>query len=431
MKDIRAVPTAVVAGACVAQLIDNITYTISFACLPHLFEDMKLASESKIGLVAAMFGVGGVLTSSLSGFISDRLKSRKLPLVVGSVGYAVCGCVLFFSHKLWHLMLYRLLNGMASGLVYPISTAAVGDVYPHKLLGLQMAMLNMFNNAGYMIGPIVGGVVYDHAGVRGVSTVIMVIGSLLSLILGFGIKEPLLIHDNLMEQAEVASELSSEKEKTITEEIEIVESKDIPLWKLVLKWRVLLASIITLSLGTLNSSLDNMLGIHVKDTFKVTSSKAGLLYVLNGGVSILLSMPTGSAVDWIIGRHGEIARGYIQIIGLLLTSGAVFTIGMSDSFATILGVEAWLAASNLLVNIPVMSSFGDFVNSLRLNSMAQCYGIFNSFWSLSSTFAPPIATWLYTRIGFRSTVCGLLSGLCILCACLILGETIWQIRKRI
>ncbi|KAJ1839989.1 hypothetical protein LPJ70_004841, partial [Coemansia sp. RSA 2708] len=229
MKDIRAVPTAVVAGACVAQLIDNITYTISFACLPHLFEDMKLASESKIGLVAAMFGVGGVLTSSLSGFISDRLKSRKLPLVVGSVGYAVCGCVLSFSHKLWHLMLYRLLNGMASGLVYPISTAAVGDVYPHKLLGLQMAMLNMFNNAGYMIGPIVGGVVYDHAGVRGVSTVIMVIGSLLSLILGFGIKEPLLIHDNLMEQVEVASELSSEKEKTITEEIEIVESKDIPL----------------------------------------------------------------------------------------------------------------------------------------------------------------------------------------------------------
>ncbi|KAJ2194538.1 hypothetical protein EV180_004112 [Coemansia sp. RSA 518] len=172
MTDIRASPTAVVVGSCIAQLIDNITYTISFACLPHLFEDMKLASESQIGLVAAMFGIGGFLTSSLSGFVSDRLQSRKLPLVVGSIGYAICGCVLFFSHKLWHLLLYRLLNGMASGLVYPISTAAVGDVYPHKLLGLQMALLNVFNNAGYMIGPILGGAIYDHAGVRGVSTVV-------------------------------------------------------------------------------------------------------------------------------------------------------------------------------------------------------------------------------------------------------------------
>ncbi|KAJ2728510.1 hypothetical protein H4S00_000939 [Coemansia sp. D1744] len=404
MTDIRASPTAVVVGSCITQLIDNITYTISFACLPHLFEDMKLASESQIGLVAAMFGIGGFLTSSLSGFVSDRLQSRKLPLVVGSIGYAICGCVLFFSHKLWHLLLYRLLNGMASGLVYPISTAAVGDVYPHKLLGLQMALLNVFNNAGYMIGPILGGAIYDHAGVRGVSTVVKDSAS------------------------EMSSKIAGSIDKTIIEEIEAIDMgpKDIPLWRLVIKWRVLLASIITLALGTLNSSLDNLLGIYVKDRFKVSSSKAGLLYVLNGGVSIILSMPTGSAVDRIIGRYGEIARGYIQIAGLLLSSGAVFTIGMSKSFGTIVGLEAWLATTNLLINIPVMSSFGDFVNSLRLNSMAQCYGIFNSFWSISSAFAPPIATWLYTQIGFKSTVSWLLSGMCVLCAGLIFAETLWR-----
>ncbi|KAJ2292462.1 hypothetical protein IW141_001911 [Coemansia sp. RSA 355] len=298
MTDIRASPTAVVVGSCIAQLIDNITYTISFACLPHLFEDMKLASESQIGLVAAMFGIGGFLTSSLSGFVSDRLQSRKLPLVVGSIGYAICGCVLFFSHKLWHLLLYRLLNGMASGLVYPISTAAVGDVYPHKLLGLQMALLNVFNNAGYMIGPILGGAIYDHAGVRGVSTVVMVIGSVLSLLLAFGIKEPLLIRAELVDQpledsaSEMSSKIAGSIDKTIIEEIEAIDMgpKDIPLWRLVIKWRVLLASIITLALGTLNSSLDNLLGIYVKDRFKVSSSKAGLLYVLNGGVSIILGM---------------------------------------------------------------------------------------------------------------------------------------------
>ncbi|KAI9468178.1 major facilitator superfamily domain-containing protein [Coemansia mojavensis] len=427
--NIRSLPITIVVGSCIAQLIDNITYTISFACLPHLFEDLQLASESQIGLVAAMFGIGGVLTSSLSGFVSDRLQSRKLPLVLGSIGYAICGCILFFSHKLWHLLLYRLLNGMASGLVYPISTAAVGDVYPHKLLGVQMALLNMFNNAGYMIGPIIGGALYDRAGVQGVSTVIITIGSALSLFMALGIKEPLLIHTRLLEQRGIESISDTESEnKTIAEEIDSIDlyPKDMPLWRLVLKWQVMLASIITLSLGTFNSSLDNLLGMHVKDRFHISSSKAGLLYVINGGVSILLSIPTGTAVDRIIGRYGEDARGYIQVFGLLLACGSAFAIGMSKSFGMVAGLEAWIATAVLLVNIPVMSSFGDFVNRLNLNSMAQCYGIFNSFWSLSSTFAPPVATWLYTKIGFTFTVSGILSGLCLLCASMVLCEKLWK-----
>ncbi|KAJ2720256.1 hypothetical protein GGI07_004728 [Coemansia sp. Benny D115] len=77
----------------------------------------------------------------------------------------------------------------------------------------------------------------------------------------------------------------------------------------------------------------------------------------------------------------------------------------------VIGVESWLSASLLMVNIPVMSSFGDFVNGLGLNSMAQSYGVYNSFWALSSTIAPPVATSLYTRIGFKATVTGVLTSI--------------------
>ncbi|KAJ2759339.1 hypothetical protein IWQ56_005764 [Coemansia nantahalensis] len=105
--------------------------------------------------------------------------------------------------------------------------------------------------------------------------------------------------------------------------------------------------------------------------------------------------------------------------------------GLSTSFGTTVGVEAWLSAALLLVNIPVMSSFGEFVNRLGLDSMAQSYGVYNSFWSLSSVFAPPIATWLYTRVGFRTLVAGMLPGLCALCAGLMLAESVWRaIRQR-
>ncbi|KAJ2777530.1 hypothetical protein GGI15_004471 [Coemansia interrupta] len=127
MGAIRSAPITIVAVACAALMIDNIAYSISFACLPHMFEDMELASESQIGIVTTMFGIGALVTSIFSGILSDRTGSRKLLLVVGAVGYSACGIMLHFAHKLWHILLYRFLNGLASGCVYPIAIATVGD----------------------------------------------------------------------------------------------------------------------------------------------------------------------------------------------------------------------------------------------------------------------------------------------------------------
>ncbi|KAJ2767121.1 hypothetical protein IWQ56_003449, partial [Coemansia nantahalensis] len=354
-----------------ALLIDNTIYTISFACLPHLFEDMRLASKSKIGLVMAMFGIGSIVTSTLAGIISDRWRSRKLPLVIGSVGYVASGLILGLSHKLWHVLLYRLLNGMASGLVYPITTASAADVRPKKLLGLQMSLLNMFNNAGYMIGKSChlpcGLYAYSaerpHLGPADLAVVVT--GGVLAVVMAFVIKEPLEIHSAL---------LSSAAPEELDESCEIIEQKDscsditiaaapgldsrhalpeaaaqgMPLWRLVIQWQVLSASIIALSLGVLTGSLDNVLAMDSKDRFGISASKTGLLYTINGGTAILLSMPVGSAVDWIIGRYGEAARASIVSAGLFLAGGAVLTMGLSTSFGTTVGVEAWLSAALLL-----------------------------------------------------------------------------------
>ncbi|ORX72393.1 hypothetical protein DL89DRAFT_265956 [Linderina pennispora] len=147
-------------------------------------------------------------------------------------------------------------------------------------------------------------------------------------------------------------------------------------------------------------------------------------------VAIVLSVPMGWTVDWMLRRFGEGIRPFIVLAGLALTSSSVLLMGFCTTFTMVLGANTWLAIVILIVNIPVMSSFGDFVNSLGLNSMAQSYGIYNAFWALASTIAPPIATTLYTRIGYRSTVAGLLTGLCIVCSVLIMAEPLWRLCKR-
>lgn len=415
IRQIRSSPLTVVALACLSTMIDNITYTISISCLPHLFEDMNLANESMVGWATTMFGIGSCTLSVLSGLISDILcKSRKQPLVVGALGYGLCGVLLFFAHtKLWHILLYRLLNGLASGLVYPVAIAMVGDVYPNGLLGTQMALLNAFNSAGYILGPALGGILYDHRGVHGVASVLIMCGSMLAVILAVCIREPLQIRQELLVKIE---EEKMEDKEEIEEKVQV----KMPMWKLALQWPVLSASITTLAMGMLIGSLENVLPIHVKDTFHASATKTGLLFVLNGTVAIALSLPIGWLADWSIKRHGERMRTGMELIGLLLTATSTLAMGWCQTFRGIVGTECLLAGSQLLVNIPVMSSFGDFVNQLGIQSMAQSYGVYNAFWALSSTIAPPIATFVYTRIGYRATVAGLLTGLCGLCGMLIL-----------
>ncbi|KAI7832101.1 hypothetical protein BX661DRAFT_179811 [Kickxella alabastrina] len=199
-----------------------------------------------------------------------------------------------------------------------------------------------------------------------------------------------------------------------------------PLWKLICQWQVLSASVVTLTMGMLLGSLDSIQPMRAKDKFHASASKNGLLFVTNGVISLVLSTPVGCAVDWLIGRYGERTRMWIVLTGLILTGSAVIAMGFSSSFDMILGIQAWLSISLLLVNIPVMSSFGDFVNALGLNSMAQSYCLYNAAWAMALMGAPPLATFLYTQLGYKAMLSGVLVGLIILCTVLVLGGSIWQ-----
>ncbi|KAI7832100.1 major facilitator superfamily domain-containing protein [Kickxella alabastrina] len=169
----RSTPAAIVAFTCLSLLVDNIAYSIAFAFLPHVFDDMKLASESQLGIVTTLYGVGTFITSIISGIVSDKMGRRKPLMLIGAVGYGISGIVLFFSHKFWHILVYKLVNGLASGCIYPLSIAIIGDVYPQKLLGLKMSFIQVFGNLGYMVGPLIGGALYDKVGVHGSATLLI------------------------------------------------------------------------------------------------------------------------------------------------------------------------------------------------------------------------------------------------------------------
>ncbi len=121
-----------------------------------LYAQTFAASGVAIGLVFSAFSLSRSLLGPFIGRLSDRV-GRKRILISGLAGYAVVSLLYPLAANLWHLGLFRLLQGAASVMVTPIAQAYIGDITP---AGKEGRYMNLFYSAmflGMALGPLIGG----------------------------------------------------------------------------------------------------------------------------------------------------------------------------------------------------------------------------------------------------------------------------------
>jgi MFS transporter, DHA1 family, multidrug resistance protein len=116
-----------------------------------------------IGAIIAAYGTTSILSTPLFGRLSDR-KGRKLFLCIGLLCYAVLSLGYVFANSVYALILVRLFQGAAGGMVIPIAFAYVGDLSPRGEEGKWMGYANAAFFTGFGIGPLLGGLLTDHFG---------------------------------------------------------------------------------------------------------------------------------------------------------------------------------------------------------------------------------------------------------------------------
>ena len=135
---------------------------------------------------AVTFLVSGLL-GPVWGVLADR-KSRKLMALRASIGltisYALCGIV----QTPMQLFAARLFQGLCAGL-YPALLALLAASIPARKTGLSMGLMQGGMTVGAVVGPFVGGVLADYFGMRESFFVASVALGLISLLIGFCIKE--------------------------------------------------------------------------------------------------------------------------------------------------------------------------------------------------------------------------------------------------
>ena len=121
-----------------------------------------LLAASAIGAV----GVVGMVGRPLSGTLSDLL-GREVIYTVGS-GMQIVGIVAILTlgdgHRLWPIILFVALNGLSDGIGGLVVGAKAADLFPARTLGTVMGLVQMGRGLGIMVGPLLGGFLFDLQG---------------------------------------------------------------------------------------------------------------------------------------------------------------------------------------------------------------------------------------------------------------------------
>ena len=141
---------------------DLLAYSVAVPVLPDITGRLG-ASPTTIGFLFASFGVTLLGVSIPAGALSDRV-GRRMPLVVGMLILAASTLLFAFARSLPMLFVARLLAGAGDAIAWGVGFALVADLFgPHergRVIGLVMSGSNL----GFMLGPSIGGWLYESGG---------------------------------------------------------------------------------------------------------------------------------------------------------------------------------------------------------------------------------------------------------------------------
>ncbi|HFJ4329750.1 multidrug efflux MFS transporter [Serratia liquefaciens] len=368
--------------------------------LPLYVEQLGVSGHQSLsiwsGLVFSGTFLVSALVSPLWGSLADR-KGRKLMLLRASLGMAIVIALQGMVTNVYQLFALRALMGLTSGYI-PNAMALVASQVPRDKSGWALGTLSTGQISGVIAGPLLGGLMADHLGLRVVFYVtagLMFVSFLITLFL---IKERRI-------EVKKADRLSGKA---------VFQSLPYP------------ALIVTLFISTLmiqlaNSSISPILTLFIKEL----SGDSGNIAFISGmiaavpGVAALISAPR-------LGRLGDrIGTARILLAALGLTT-------------LLFAIMAWVETPLQLGILRFLLGFADgalmpAVQTLLLKYSSdqvtgRIFGYNQSFMYLGNVVGPLIGSGVSALMGFRWVFA--VTAVLVLLNCLQVRRQLKQVENR-
>lgn len=156
--------------------------------LPLYISQLGVTSHEALsmwsGLTFSVTFLISAIVSPMWGSLADR-KGRKLMLLRASLGMVIAILLQAFATNVWQLFLLRGVMGLTSGYI-PNAMALVASQVPRERSGWALSTLSTAQISGVIGGPLMGGFIADHVGLRAVfciTAALLVVSFLVTLFL--------------------------------------------------------------------------------------------------------------------------------------------------------------------------------------------------------------------------------------------------------
>jgi MFS transporter, DHA2 family, multidrug resistance protein len=138
--------------ACIicATLLQSLDQTIANVALPYMQGSFS-ASYDEITWVLTTYITAAAIMTAPVGWLASRFGRKRLFLAC-IIGFTITSMLCGAAQTLQQIVAFRLMQGVCSAALVPLSQAILFDIYPVERRGFAMAIWGM----GVMIGPILG-----------------------------------------------------------------------------------------------------------------------------------------------------------------------------------------------------------------------------------------------------------------------------------
>ena len=133
--------------------------TIVGPVLPRIVTELKGADYYT--WVVTIFLVTSTITVPIYGKLSDLYGRRPL-LLIGITLFLIGSVLSGLSQTMWQLILFRGLQGLGAGALFPIALAVIGDLFTPAERGKYQGLFGAVFGIAFLIGPGLGGFLTDN-----------------------------------------------------------------------------------------------------------------------------------------------------------------------------------------------------------------------------------------------------------------------------
>ena len=375
---------AIVLLVTAAAFVDLVTYSVAVPILPDLSRRFG-ASPTMVGLLFASFGVTLLAVSIPMGAVADRV-SRRLLLVGGLVALAASN-VLFAvaTHMAW-LFAARLVQGAADAVTWIVGFAVIADMYEPSERGRVMGLVMSGTSFGLMIGPTIGGALYEAGGV---ALPFLIVGGAALLLAVLVMLVPFPV-------AQAPAERTS-------------------IFRVMRDPAVATCALIVIVAASTMAMMEPVLSLWFSADLGLGPARIGLVFGAAAVASTILHPVYGGFADRWTARR-------MTLIGLTLTALLLPVVSQATGFASAIGLFVVFAAAVALVVTPSLAYMAEVVSSVGQRSFGVAFGLYNFAWGVGLLVGPALGGFVFERMGFFA--------LTLAWSPVLLATTIWLARSR-